>query len=190
MVKKKKGIEYYLSIIAVSIAFAALVVSLWQLNLSREHNKLSVRPKILITPYLEGPGGRNGLYIENSGLGPGTINSFEVATPAGNYSGFGRDRWAEILESNGLESFCFAKGWPDPEATLKEGEKLALLEISNSKPDGCYIKALEVFSQKEISLKIDYRSMYNEKFETSRNFNIESKELEVISSLLSQYMVK
>ena len=190
MVQRRRGIEFYLSILAVFIAFAALVVSSLQLNLSREHNKLSVRPKILITPYLEGPGGRNGLYIENSGLGPGTINSFVVSAPSGTYSGFGKDRWAEILESNGLDSFCFAKGWPDPETTLKEGQKIALLEISKSKPDGCYIKALEVFQKKEISLTINYHSMYKESFATSRDFNIESKELELISSILSQYIVK
>jgi hypothetical protein len=187
---KKKRIEFYIAILAIIVAFFALLVSLWQLEITREHNRLSVRPKILITPYLEGPGGRNGLYIENSGLGPGTIDSFIVDTPHGTYAGFGTNYWKEILESHNLEAFCFSKGWPDPEATLKAGEKIALLEVKKSKPDGCYFEALKTFQQKNIVLSINFHSMYDESFSTKRNFNIGSKELEVINSVIGQYIVK
>lgn len=47
-----------------------LSISEWQFKDTREHNKLSVKPIINITPYIEAEGGRYGVYVSNQGLGP------------------------------------------------------------------------------------------------------------------------
>ncbi len=126
------------------------------------------------------------VFISKIQAQPGEIDFFEITAPSGKYSGFGKSYWAEILEANGLASFCFAKGWPDAGATLKAGESLKLLEISKAKPKGCYLKALKVFQRKDISLKVGYHSMYNESFTVERNFNMDFKELEIVSLIMER----
>jgi hypothetical protein len=56
--------------LAVLISIIAAVFAWKQVEISRTHNQLSVMPILQITPYLEGKGGRNGLYLSNDGLGP------------------------------------------------------------------------------------------------------------------------
>ncbi len=187
---KEKRIEFYVSFLALIIAFIAVLVSMLQLHISREHNKLTVTPKILLTPYLEGKGGRNGIYIENSGLGPGVINSFQVTSPGGVYSGLGTDKWTEIFHKNNIESSCFKHGWPDPDATLKVGESIALIEMSKSAPNECYSIALNLFQRNDILINIGYQSLYNESFSVERNLSINSKKLDEFNSLISRIYKK
>ena len=184
----KKRIEFYLSLFAVLISLLAVSISHWQLEVTREHNRLSVKPKISITPYLEGVGGRNGVYIENSGLGPGTIIEFQVHTPNGIFSGLGEDKWSHVFAKNNIESFCFAKSWPDPGSTLKSGDKVALLEISKAAPDGCYLKSLELLQRDDIAVKVKYQSLYEEEFSTERKMLVNSKELDIINSIINKYV--
>lgn len=59
--------------VAIFIAALALIGSFWQLHLTRQHNKLSVRPSITLgwhTSYQ-----KHGVWIKNAGLGPAEIKS-------------------------------------------------------------------------------------------------------------------
>lgn len=55
-----------LSLAAVVISITAASISFWQLDLMREHNRLSVRPYLMITPHLTAE--KSGLYLSNEGL--------------------------------------------------------------------------------------------------------------------------
>lgn len=54
--------------LALPISILAAVFTWQQLEIGREHNRLSVAPILHITPYLEGIGGKNGFYMTNEGL--------------------------------------------------------------------------------------------------------------------------
>ena len=188
MIQKRKNIDSYRSRLAILIAFLALFVSSWQLVLTYDHNKLSVKPSLHITPKFELGSGKTGLFIENSGLGPGIIKEFEVQTPEGAYSGF-TNQWKEIEEKNKLPLFCFAKGWPDKEATIKPGDEEYLLSLSESASDACILSIGRLFQRDDVIIKIVYESMYEEEFQVQRSFDIGSKELETFQSIVNKYMV-
>jgi hypothetical protein len=121
-----KRIELYISLSAVAISLFALALSWWQLEVGREHNRLSVKPLVVITPHLEGPGGRNGVYLSNQGLGPAVLKSMKVVVAGQSFEGLGKSRWKEILKAADTDPFCYALGWPTPEAGELWGQVLHL----------------------------------------------------------------
>jgi hypothetical protein len=88
MLKQDKSIWHDFAIVypPLFIALMGLGIAIWQARLNRshfegvmKHNEISVRPDIT-SSYRLGfiPGEPSGLFIENNGLGPGTIRSLEL----------------------------------------------------------------------------------------------------------------
>lgn len=61
------------STIALVASILAVVFSWQQNNITKEHNRLSVKPILQLTPMVEGDNKRIGLYLSNVGLGPAII---------------------------------------------------------------------------------------------------------------------
>ena len=70
--------ELIISISAIFIALSSLIVAIWQNILTRKHNKLSVKPLICIDYHFTDDEELNGIYLDNTGLGPAIIKSFRV----------------------------------------------------------------------------------------------------------------
>lgn len=163
----KSSIELSASLFAVVISGVALGLSWWQLEISREHNRISVQPVIAITPYLEGPSGRNGVFLANQGLGPAKLTSFNVTVNGQTFEGLGRNQWPEVIRKAGSEPSCFKHGWPVYSSVLKAGEEEVLLAPSLANLPGCKAIAILFQLQKDVNIEIGYESFYGEAFETN-----------------------
>jgi hypothetical protein len=156
------GIETSLSICAIFISLVSLLATFWQADLTRMHNMLSVRPRVLATHYLSGPDDKNGIYISNSGLGPAIITNLQVVINGKTFNGLGRNKWPEALNSIHIGGNCFLQAWPLEESILKSSEEVALLEVAKEKPPVCTQSLLKLLVQYGVKIKINYKSMYDE----------------------------
>lgn len=157
--------------IETGIAVGALIVSLlaagfaWQqVEVSRVHNMKSVAPILQITPYAEGIGRRNGIYLTNDGLGPGIIKHFAIRSIGGEAQGLGVDRWAEVLGSAGIDPRCFAAGWPREGAAIKAGLETGLLTLTTA-PNleaPCLLQVIKLVDAVDIEVEVTYESVYGE----------------------------
>lgn len=151
---------------AMIISICALSVSIWQGMVAREHNRLSVKPNLLITPYLEGHGGKNGIYLSNDGLGPGIITHASITINNKDYD-LSKNPWPAVFNDINIKSDCFALSWAPSGATLKASEEKALIQTTRAELDGCYFETKKLITDYKIKINIDYKSIYNEYDHTS-----------------------
>ena len=59
------------AIVTLIVSVLAMAFAWEKVAISKDHNRRSVKPVLQITPFVEGPGERNGIYLSNDGLGPG-----------------------------------------------------------------------------------------------------------------------
>lgn len=100
-------VQSLISLAALIVASGALCVSLWQINIGKQLNILSVRPFLMVTPHLAGAGGKSGLYLSNEGVGLGILTSLSVSVSGKTYNGLGVNKWPNILRDIGLDPLCF-----------------------------------------------------------------------------------
>lgn len=181
-----KRLDRYLSVTALLVAIVALFVSWWQLTVTKEHNRLSVRPKIVVTPYLEGDGGRNGVYVSNPGLGPAIIKSMKVTIGQSTFEGVGANLWPQILKTLDINSLCFAKGWPNNDAVVKSGEELLLLGTTKADVKLCSLEALKLLNKREMTITVTYESMYGERFQFEGPTQLNNSELSRLSQMFEK----
>jgi hypothetical protein len=67
-----------IALVAVIISLGALGVAGWQTQLTRRHNRLSVKPHLRVRRHGGGSQGRYGLSVWNYGIGPAIVKSVEV----------------------------------------------------------------------------------------------------------------
>jgi len=142
------------------IGISALVVSVWQVQLSRAHNKLSVRPYLRINSsnLMNGVDGhfKHELSISNSGQGPAIIKYFEFSV-AGQKS----HRITDAMAWSGLEGIIgeFMVMEYDPGDVLEEKRSEILLGINDIS-----------LKQKPIHIKVVYESLYKEEFTVETDY--------------------
>ena len=166
---------------AIPVSIAAALFAWKQVELGREHNRLSVAPILQITPYAEGKGGKNGLFMTNDGLGPAIIKSFSIRSGGVVAEGFGANRWSEIVALTDANPLCFASGWPKGETALRAGAEVPLLVLT--KADGmeaCLLELIKLVGGRAIDIEVTYESMYEEKKTLRTDTRITSKALETL----------
>lgn len=67
-----------LAVLAVIVASLAMFVALWQGYLTREHNRLSLRPHLDLTWYFTGSSKSIGMSLSNDGAGPAAIKWIQL----------------------------------------------------------------------------------------------------------------
>lgn len=152
MTKTERLSHYAIMVVAVS----ALVVSVWQVKISQEHNKLSVRP------YLDFFSGWQSddtwvLILSNEGIGPAIVKSIEYTFEGKVYT-----HWDAILEASGLREYRLGSlniGLNSPVATEKTMTLLSLRRTETQFRADTGVKML-----------IKYESIYQEPFELEINF--------------------
>lgn len=154
--------EQLISLAALVVAIGALCVSLWQLSVARQHNVLSVRPFLLVTPHFAGSGEKNGLYLTNEGIGLGIITSMSVIVSGKVYAGLGTSQWPTILRSMNLNPLCFSMGWPTKLAALSPGKEIQILGASKKPSAGCELAMINFLMRKDVSIVLHYTSLYHE----------------------------
>lgn len=156
--------ERLISLAALAVAFGALCVSLWQINMARQHNVLSVRPYLMVTPHLAGAGGKNGLYLTNEGMGLGTLTSMSISVSGRTYTGLGKNQWPQILRDMGLEPLCFSIAWPTKTAALRPDIEIEILGASRGYDPDCKAALATFLTRKDILIELRYTSLYDEEY--------------------------
>lgn len=122
-----------LAIIVGFVSFVVAIVScfatIYQGYLMREHNRLSVSPRLKLIPYLSYKN-QNGIYLTNSGLGPAIITKITVRTDGKIYDNFDTNIWPNVITALNLDSSCFMNAYPSPGAIIKNGESAPFISLS------------------------------------------------------------
>lgn len=159
--------ERLISLAALLVAVGALYISFWQLNISRQHNILSVRPFLIVTPHYAGVEGRKGLYLTNEGVGLGILTSLSVSVSGKIYNGLGQNQWTSIMRGIDLNPFCFSTGWPTRIAALRPGAEIEILGLSKKAKPECEFDLIRFLTRKDISIELTYKSIYEKEYKFS-----------------------
>lgn len=165
---KPRHTELVIAVIALVLSTLALAISAMQYFATLKHNRLSVRPYIQATFYLEGPGGRSGLYVENVGLGTGIFTGFTIKANGKNYSALGNPNvWKNIMTDLKLPPACFLQSWPEPQAGIKVADERPFLTATRKNLPMCDGMLLLFLSNKDLEITISYTSLYGESYTTT-----------------------
>ena len=148
---------------SAAIAVFAFVVTVWQAGVTRKHNRLSVKP--FLNTWSEASEG-SGVYeirLNNIGIGPAIIESFEIRVDDKKVEGNGLDVISYAVKamfpSNAppvLFKSCLAKG-----GALGAGEGITLVRIKfapQTMPTSDEFESMK----KRIRLTVKYKSIYKE----------------------------
>ena len=165
------------AIAAVVVAAFAVLVSVWEGVANRRHNRLMVRP-LLVMQYRDHPGHPLSLALQNVGLGPAVIESLQIFIDSeaggvsGPYSTF------DACGTLGLQHLrlCWT---PDPADAMPAGMELPLIEFEDSLVDQECRRA-QITRLRRAEFRLAYRSAYDERFNvtyrvTSRRYPLRSK---------------
>lgn len=115
-----------LALLVAALTFAATG---YQGYISREHNRLSVQPRIEIIPQI-GNNEKTGLYVYNLGLGPGIITKITTKSDGRLYDDFTDNLWPDVIKSLGSDEDCFAIGQLAPDVVVRPGDGDPLIAVS------------------------------------------------------------
>jgi hypothetical protein len=147
------------SIAILIIALTAVVVSIWQINLMRHHNRLTVQPFIKL--YNERNGDEIEFYIQNKGEGAAIIKSFNLKVDGKIYT-----NWADAIAA--LDStFQIPQSAGIGNGTIiSKGENHLMCTIKKTQSDFNF----------SIGVSIEFESLYNEPDSTSVTMSHTNKE--------------
>jgi hypothetical protein len=160
-----------LSLSAVLISVCTLIVFLYQTNLIRKQQYMSVFPYVNL--------GHSGsftenytLILQNNGIGPAIIKSVEVESSDG-------EKYADIVEyvadnvtENDSADYFFANLFAG--RLIPEKETIELLGINDANLETA-IKLRELLDEEVVSIKIIYESIYGEQWTLTNSKGIPIK---------------
>ena len=151
-----------ISLSVAVIALAALGVSMWQGYIAREHNKLSVKPHLVInrTVFDE-------MLIKytlrNNGLGPAIIESYEIFVDGKKCEGECEEKIKSILKNLNIKRIQHRSFTPSNNQAISINEKLILLEFEKQGLSESNKERLKS-SKNSIEFQIKYKSIYGDNF--------------------------
>ena len=154
--------EKIFSVSVVIIALCALFISVWSAYQVRHHNKLSVRPK-LILEYSTATGSEFiGLSVSNYGLGPAYIKSFELFYDNSLIKSTIFKGWDTIVKLSKTKIPYYYFGFSNDSVLDKGGNKVL---FGLSAPNQSSINN-EIFFKtlSHVTVRINYESIYEESF--------------------------
>lgn len=162
---RKWNADKTVSLSAILISLMTLFVSLYQTNMIRQQQRLSVLPYLSFGNYNTG-GANYKLMLSNDGIGPAFIESVEISYKGKTYPYdlpvFFRDVIPKQVEQ--IKKFTHSNIFKGQ--MIPAGTKLSLLEIRNSPEDGIKLyKLLQKLKKEKMQLKIVYRSVYEERWQ-------------------------
>ena len=154
------------AIAAVWMAKKQANVSESQLEVMREHNKLTVRPHLKITTMESGHKRLLKFYLNNVGAGPALFTEWHIWVDGKPFSPpLMPVDWVAIVKAAGIVDYDAHGLCLKPGAVLAAGQQdlLFKVKLSNSKRE---IKTLTELHQKTwaIKIRLDYESLYEEQF--------------------------
>lgn len=150
--KRKINIELLLGLSAVFLSASALIVSIVQTTIFKEQQYASVWPYLQTTASF-----RSGSYdygIENKGVGPAIVKSFEYMYKGSSY-GDTRSVFAAMFGEN-LRGVGFSGTSKD--YVFKSDEDLSLLSVNL--PDSVINSIIYRWESDSVNLKVTYADVY------------------------------
>ncbi|WP_341501924.1 hypothetical protein [Gallaecimonas sp. GXIMD4217] len=157
------SLEKTMNIAVTVIAIIALVVSIWQGVVTREHNRLSLKPYLLSNPVVTGDKGRDGVFVSNDGVGPAFIKSAKIIINQEAFDLTAGDLRV-MYESVGLNPDCFVNRYLPVGAVLKPSEEVHLISVTGADILGCKLEMMSLLASKDVELSIRYASAYDEEY--------------------------
>jgi hypothetical protein len=152
-------------LIGIVTALVATTGTWYQSGIARQHNELSVQPKLRFVPYIEGDGRRNGIYIANVGLGPAEVTGLKLVVAGQHYDLMNKGSHRGVLQAIQANLLCFAESQPVPGFHVKAGDLEPLfVSANNALFNRCHqLVALALMNQ-PFEFELAYRSIYGRAF--------------------------
>ena len=158
-----RRVENVTAIATASVALLALAVSLWQGYETRQHNRLSVRPRLVLT-YKTAPVPsikRFGLSVQNRGLGPAILHPLSLMIEDELIGTTDQRAWRKLVRRLGLqESMTLTFNVLKP-TTLMQGDEREIFAIdratSSVEQQNQFFRAFE-----RLNVGLCYCSLYGE----------------------------
>lgn len=149
--KWKWSADTWISLGAMIIAFAGVLLTVREGNENREHNRLMVSPRVEIS--YDFTLQDLGFNLMSVGLGPAVVKWFEVTV-----DNKPQESWRETLTSLGIGNTQYGFSVPNPGLLYSVGETHPLLKLNSNSPEG------HIFDSKmgEIELRLCFCSMYKD----------------------------
>lgn len=160
-----------ISVSSVVIAVCALGATIYQAHLSQQHNRLSVKPVLIMTDRREtqGLGSEFHFSIDNCGIGPAMVVDRYFLVDGVRFEASGRsgDTVAELMNHVFQKRYAYElleHGFPGPKAVFAVDESFTLARIRFPTANGLILDAVSQELDR-IVLVVDYESMYRERFQ-------------------------
>ncbi|MGD8779550.1 MAG: hypothetical protein PVH88_11390 [Ignavibacteria bacterium] len=159
------NIETIISISAVFISLCAFGVAIWQGFITRTHNKLSVRPLLnFSTRFTED---EFVLKLENQGIGPAIISTFDIKFSSSKIGNNPHEIAVKLCEELDIIHLGCSINFPSKNHVLSAGDEYEIFKTSGFNNDN-NVKERIYNDMLLLEIKIEYMSMYNEKFSVYR----------------------
>lgn len=157
---------------SVIIALCALYLTLKQLGISREHNKMSVRPHLITTTESDDKEGVYKVILKNNGIGPAQFNKVSLFLDNKLFELNGERKIKDML-SKMFNKHHYSSRQTDlgDNYVMSPNEEIMLLEFKLIEPESERKNAIDIFNRADIS--IEYNSFYGDSFifDTKENSN-------------------
>ncbi len=157
--------EKWTAVATVVMAVCALVTSLWQGYTMQQHNKLSLRPYLefeVNTDPVDAEHTRLLMYVNNNGLGPAEVTSLKIRLNDTVLTN-AHQVWPALGVD--LSKGCFGAG--NVGRFYKVDDKQMVIRAAD---DPCVLNKTQLNALlNNISIKLEYRSLYGETFTATWN---------------------
>jgi len=152
--------EKLLSLTAVAISVCTLVVFLYQTNLIRKQQYMSVFPYVSIAS----AGGNTPNYkylLLNNGIGPAIITSLKIRDNVGNEYPDVVDYVTATLTDKDTVGYYYSSIYTG--RLLPQNEVVEVISLNDEKYESS-IRLSEILSPENYTLEIEYKSIYGERW--------------------------
>ncbi len=152
------NVELYLSIAAVFLSLAALVVSVIQTRIARQQQYASVWPRLSMSTDVIDRNLKSS--VDNQGVGPAIIKRVTITYRGHTYDNIQR----LFVEQTGPLDGGFLSGELPEETVLKAGDSYPLFELSrNDEPMS--MKLANMLRSPELHIRIVYQDIYGNEWQ-------------------------
>ena len=147
----KSKLEVASQIAVVVIALSALVVSVWQMQATQKHNRLSVRP-FIDYHIVQNRDTTLSVLFSNEGLGPALIQKITYS-----YENQSYDHLGKLLNAMGIRKEVISMFNYDPNTVVSNDDQMLLLKLMGT-------------DHRDVTVRIEYRCIYEEEFSITFGF--------------------
>ncbi len=158
----KKLSDRIVSLSAIIIAVASIIVTVWQGFETRRHNRLSVRPKLEISFELKLKDNSFAYTLTNKGLGPAVITDVKFYVDGMVVQKGGFSIYDKFKEKLGLKDYKTLYTGIYPGKTIKSNEEIDIIRFFLKEKDNPRNFISRVY--RRVVIEIGYKSMYGEEF--------------------------